>query len=423
MLNHTPASLEALVTRCAERKKIVPQIQADKIRIGGESPFRRLAALIAGIEPGAAPIDLSIGEPKHAVPDFVAPILAREIAGFGRYPPIKGSDAFRNAIATWLDERYQLDGLIDPESGVLPLSGSREGLFLAAFAARDHKLEMHDRPAILLPNPFYHAYAAAAQALGVEPVFFDVSPETDFLPDPENLDHDLLDRAIAVYVASPTAPQGTVASRHFWQRMIDLARQHDFMLFADECYSEIYRDIPPPGALEAVAGLDGTLDNLVVFNSLSKRSNLPGLRVGFAAGDPDFLTEWARFRNMAGPQVPLPIQAVGVAAFRDETHVAENRRLYNEKFISAEQILGRRFGAYTPDGGFFLWLDMSAVGGGEIAARRLWQEAGVRAVPGGYLAGSSPNGGNPGEDYLRVALVESRQRTDEALNRLVSIFT
>ena len=391
--------------------------------IGGESPFRRLAALVAGHEPGAAPIDLSVGEPRHPVPGFVGPILARETNDFSRYPPINGRKAFRDAVASWLENRFGLTGAIDPDRHILPLSGSREGLFLAAFTARDRMAERPDHPVLLLPNPFYHAYAAAARAIEAEPVFFDIGPETNFLPDPDALDPALLDRTIAAYVASPAAPQGNAASKELWHRLIELARRHDFMLFADECYSEIYRRTPPAGALEAANETGEGFDRLVVFNSLSKRSNLAGLRCGFAAGDPDFLTEWTRFRNMAGPQVPLPVQSVAAAAFSDEVHVAENRRLYNEKFASAAEILGGRFGAYTPDGGFFLWLDMSEYDGGEAAALRLWQNAGLRVVPGGYLSGTIADGSNPGDRFLRLALVEERSRTDDALNRIVATLT
>lgn len=399
---------------------MAPQRNDAAGRAGDESPFRRLAALISGIEPGASPIDLSIGEPRHAVPDFVAPVLAAGTAAFSRYPPITGSADFRRAVADWLDRRFALNGAVDADRHVLPLAGSREGLFLAAFTARDRRTPRPDKPVLLLPNPFYHAYAAAARAIEVEPVFFDVGPETGFLPDPDRLDPSLLERTLAAYIASPAAPQGTAASKALWRRLIGLARRHDFMLFADECYSEIYRDEAPVGALEAAAETETGFDRLVVFNSLSKRSNLAGLRCGFAAGDAAFLADWARFRNRAAPQVPLPVQSVAAAAYRDEAHVVENRRLYNEKFASAARILDGRFNAYTPDGGFFLWLDMSHVGGGEPAALRLWRDAGVRTIPGGYLSGLLPDGRNPDEDFLRLALVEDLARTEEAMSRIAS---
>lgn len=384
------------------------------------SPFQRLADLLAPIPPGRAPINLTVGEPRHPVPSFVGPVIAREIDGFGRYPAIRGTEAFRRAVAGWLDRRFGLVGAVDPEHGVLPLNGSREGLFFAALEARRRSRKAAQRPAILLPNPFYQAYAAGAAAAGCEAVMIDAGPETGFLPDLAALSDDLLDRTVALYYASPANPQGAVASRAAWCRVIETARAHDFMLFADECYSEIYRGTAAPeGVLAAAADLGGGLDRVIAFNSLSKRSNLPGLRCGFAAGDPDFLGTWAGFRNMAAPQVPGPVQAVAVAALGDEAHVAENRRLYDAKFAAAARILGGRYGHFTPEGGFFLWLDVADHGGGEAVAVRLWREAGVRTVPGGYLCGTSPTGTNPGDRFLRIAMVESPALTEEALGRIV----
>lgn len=384
------------------------------------SPFQRLADLLAPFQPGRAPINMTVGEPRHPVPGFVAPVLAREIDGFGRYPAIKGTDAFRKAVGAWLDRRYGLSGAVDVERGILPLNGSREGLFYAALEARRRFSKAVERPAILLPNPFYQAYAAGAVAAGCEPVMLDAGPETGFLPDLDALPDDLLDRTVALYYASPANPQGAVASRADWLKVIAKARAHGFRLFADECYSEIYRgEAAPDGVLAAAATTAEGFAGVVTFNSLSKRSNLPGLRCGFAAGDVDFLERWVAFRNMAAPQVPTPLQAVAVAAFGDEAHVVENRRLYDAKFAAAERILGPKFGSVTPAGGFFLWLDVSAHGGGEAAALKLWREAGVRSIPGGYLSAEGPDGTNPGAPYLRLALVDSLALTEEALGRIL----
>jgi aspartate/methionine/tyrosine aminotransferase len=385
------------------------------------SPFQRLADLLAPYAPGRAPINLTVGEPRHGVPAFVAPVLAREIDGFGRYPAIKGTEAFRRAVADWLERRFGLAaGAVDVERGVLPLNGSREGLFYAALEARRRWKGTADRPAILLPNPFYQAYAAGAAAAGCEVVMVDAGPETGFLPDLAALPEALLARTVALYYASPANPQGAVASAADWRAAIDLARRHGFMLFADECYSEIYRDgHPPVGVLAVAAETPEHFAGVVTFNSLSKRSNLPGLRCGFAAGDPDFLSRWVAFRNMAAPQVPGPVQAVAVAALADEAHVVENRRLYDAKFAAAERILGTRYGYATPPGGFFLWLDVAALGGGEAVALRLWREAGVRTIPGGYLSGPGLDGVNPGDRWLRIAMVESLALTEEALARIV----
>ena len=382
------------------------------------SPFARLAERLDGIAPGRPVINLSVGEPQHPVPDFVGPVLARNLADFGRYPQIRGTDAFRGAVAGWLARRYGAE--IDPAREVIVLGGSREGLFLAAFTATRRKPV--ERPAILVPNPYYQAYGAGAWGAGAELVPLDATAETGFLPDLDALEPALLERTAALYLASPSNPQGAVADLDYLVRALTLARRHDFMLFLDECYSEIYTDAPPPGGLEAARALGG-LDRVVVFNSLSKRSSLPGLRIGFAAGDPDFLDAYAQLRNVGGPQVPLPAQAVAAAAYADEAHVEANRALYRTKFGVAEQILGGRFGYRRPAGGFFLWLDVAREGGGEAVATRLWREGGVRVLPGAYLTTGGAGGRNPGAAYVRVALVADVETTAEALRRVVEVLT
>jgi N-succinyldiaminopimelate aminotransferase len=381
------------------------------------SPFARLNDRLAGIPAGQTPINLTIGEPQHPIPDFVAPVIAENIALFGRYPPVRGTDAFRGTIARWLDRRYQLAAAIDPERMVLPLNGSREGLALAALSARQRRPEI-EKPVVLLPNPFYQAYAAGAEVAGAEIVLLDDGADARSIPDLGRISDDVLARTIALYIASPTAPQGDVATLEDWTRVLETARRFDFMVFADECYSEIYREVPPPGALQAADRLGAGYANVLVFHSLSKRSNLPGLRCGFVAGDPDFLGEWMRFRNIAAPQVPGPIQAVAIAAYEDESHVADNRAQYNAKYAAAAAILGPNIRARTPEGGFFLWLE---VGDGEAAAVKLWQEAGVRTIPGAYLSLPRPDGSNPGTPYLRVAMVQDLATTQEALTRMARV--
>ncbi len=388
------------------------------------SPFQRAAALIADVVPAAEPIDLTVGEPRGRVPEMVAPVLARHVADFGRYPPIRGTDGFRTAVAGWLARRYALEAPIDPARGVLPLNGSRDGLFSAAIEAIAlGRARGVDRPAVLIPNPFYAVYASGAEVAGAEAIALPAGPATGYLPDVAGLDPALLARTVAVYFASPANPQGAVASLETWSELIVLARRHGFLLFADECYSEIWRGAPPPGALEAADRLGAGYGNVVAFNSLSKRSSLPGLRCGFAAGDPDFLSTWAAARNVHAPQVPLPIQAVAEAVLADEDHVAEARRLYDAKFDAAEAILGGFDLGTTvlrPPGGFFLWLDVASRGGGEAFTRRLYEETGVKVVPGGYLA-SGDAAGNPGAGYVRVAMVEDLARTGEALRRIASL--
>ena len=386
--------------------------------VDSRSPFVRLTELIAGLPPGKPPINLSVGEPQHPVPAFVAPVLAANIADFGRYPPNKGIDAFRTTIATWLGKRFKLPRAVDPDSEVLVLNGTREGLFLAAISAARWVGPRDGKPAVLIPNPFYAAYSAGAIAAGCEPVYLPATREHGFLPDLDALDDKLLKRTVAVFLASPSNPQGAVATRAYLERLARLAQRYGFLVFADECYGEIYSKDAPAGMLEA-AGPD--FANVVVFHSLSKRSNLPGLRVGFAAGDRRFLAAFLELRNVAAPQVPIPAQQVAAAAYSDEAHVEENRKLYRAKFDLADQIIGDRYGYKRPAGGFFLWLDVSQQGGSEVVTRRLWAEAGVRVVPGRYLAREQADGSNPGADFIRVAMVQNNETTAEALHRLVEL--
>ena len=388
------------------------------------SPFVRLRELLGDIAPGKPAISLAVGEPQHPIPAFVGPVIAANLDEFGRYPMNRGLDAFAQAVGKWLDRRYALERPVDPASEVLVLNGTREGLFLAALAAKDWVTPRGGRggragrPAVLIPNPFYAAYAAGAIAADCEPVFLPATAASGFLPDLDALQEDLLARTVAFYLASPSNPQGAVADRAYLSRLTALARRFGFLVMADECYCEIYTAQAPPGMLEA-AGRD--FANVVVFHSLSKRSNLPGLRVGFAAGDRKFLSAYLELRNVAAPQVPMPAQRVAIAAYGDETHVEENRRLYREKFDLADQIIGGRYGYRRPAGGFFLWLDVAAHGGSEAATLALWREAGLRVVPGRYLARAQADGSNPGADYVRVAMVQNKEITAEALHRLVAM--
>src|SRR5215475_12392363 len=364
------------------------------------SPFVRLAELIADLKPGRPVIDLGVGEPKHPVPDFVAPVIAANVKDFGRYPRNEGTPQFRRAAAEWAARRYRLERVPDPDREVLVLSGSREGLFLGAIAARRHVANRAGRPAILIPNPFYAAYSAGAVAADSEVFYLPATRETGFLPDLDALDTALLRRTVAMYLASPSNPQGAVADLSYLQRVTAMARRYGFFLFSDECYSEIYTQSAPPGALEAAGD---NFENVVLFQSLSKRSNLPGLRIGFVMGDRHFIARFLELRSVAAPQVPIPSQEVAIAAYRDEAHVEANRDLYREKFDLADQIIGDRYGYRRPAGGFFLWLDVSARGGSEAATERLWREAGVRVLPGSYAAREQNDGSNPGAGYIRVA--------------------
>ncbi|MHC2338797.1 aminotransferase class I/II-fold pyridoxal phosphate-dependent enzyme [Bradyrhizobium sp. USDA 4454] len=380
------------------------------------SPFVRTTELLAPYQPAKPLITLSLGEPQHPVPDFVGPVLAKHTAEFGRYPMAKGIEPFRRAAATWLSSRFQLPRPVDPESEVLVLNGSREGLFFAAITAARYVSPRKGRPAILMPNPFYPAYGAGARAAGCEQIHLPTTLANGFLPDLDAIDEATWARTVAFFIASPANPQGSVASRAYFTRLKQLADRFGFMILSDECYSEIYTREAPGSILEC-AGPD--FSNVVAFQSLSKRSNLPGMRVGFAAGDRKFLAAFLELRNVAAPQVPVPLQHVAVAAYSDEAHVEENRRLYRIKFDFADQILGNRYGYKRPAGGFCVWLDVSDRGGDEETTVRLYRNAGVRVIPGSYLAREQSDGSNPGAGYIRLALVSDSESTAEAMHRLV----
>src|SRR3984957_10782438 len=262
------------------------------------SPFVRLRELMGDIPPGKPAISMAVGEPQHPIPPFVGPIIAAHVDEFGRYPMNKGLDAFSEAVAQWLDRRYALARPVDPAAEVLVLNGTREGLFLAALAAKRWAAPRAARPAVLVPNPFYAAYSAGAIAADCEPVYLPATAASGFLPDLDALSDGLLARTVACYLASPSNPQGAAADSAYLAKLVALARRHGLLIFCDECYCEIYSDRPPPGMLEA-AGPD--FSNALVFHSLSKRSSLPGLRVGFAAGDRRFLASYLELRNFSAP--------------------------------------------------------------------------------------------------------------------------
>ncbi|WP_245263462.1 aminotransferase class I/II-fold pyridoxal phosphate-dependent enzyme [Azorhizobium doebereinerae] len=385
------------------------------------SPFVRLADLVAGIAPGRPALSAAVGEPQHAQPDFVGPVLAGALQGFGKYPRTEGTPEFRAAVAAWLGRRYALARPIDADREVLVLNGSREGLVNATFLARRRVAARAGAPIVLVPNPLYAAYRAGAEIAGCEVVAMPTTRESGWLPDLDALDPALLARAVVVFLASPANPQGAVASPAYLARLLEMTRAHGAYLFADECYSEIYLGSEKPAGILEVAR--GDYSGLLAFNSLSKRSSLPGMRVGFVAGDADFLKDFLAFRGIAAPQVPEPLQAVAVAALEDEAHVAASRALYQAKFDLADRMLGNRFGYRRPEGGFFLWLDVSEAGGGEQAALKLWKDQGLRTVPGGYLSSRDAGGTNPGDPYLRVAMVHDLATSEEVLNRLVAGLT
>lgn len=389
-------------------------------------PFQRLTALLADLKPSSKgePIAMSIGEPQHPAPELIHLELARQAFGWNKYPPTNGTMAYRSAVAHWLTKRYRLGcGWIDGDRNTLPVAGTREGLFMAAMLAVPPE-KNEQTPAVLMPNPFYQVYVGAAVMAGADPVFVPATRDSNFQPDFSTLDEGVLDRTALAYICSPANPQGAVATLERLQDIIRLARKHDFVVVGDECYSEIYPNAPPPGLLEACAAMDGDgkgdLSNVLVFNSLSKRSNVPGLRAGFVAGDETLIAKFQTLRSHGGAVTPLPVMAAAAALWNDERHVESNRALYRQKFSDAADIFGSRFGFSVPDGGFFLWLD---VGDGREAARALWQQGGIKVLPGTFLSRPGDDGTDPGNRYIRVALVHDRVATANALSRMFDILS
>jgi len=377
-----------------------------------EYAFPRLRTLLDAHAPGGEVIHMTIGEPKHAFPQWVSQIIADNSDGFGKYPPNDGTQELRESIANWLIKRFHVS--VDPETQVVALNGTREGLFNACLALCPEKTDAGEQPVVLSPNPFYQVYAVAAMSAGAEPVFVPAIAANGFLPDFATLDTKTLDRTAIAYICSPSNPQGAVASREYWQDLIALAERHDFQIFADECYSEIYRDEPPVGALQVADEMGADPERVVIFHSLSKRSNLPGLRSGFVAGGPKSMALIKQLRAYAGAPLPLPLQRAAEKVWADEAHVVANRGLYVEKYKVADEIFANVQGYVGPNAGFFLWLP---VDDGEQAALKLWRETGVRVLPGEYLS-RDVGGDNPGKGYIRVAMVAPKQEMQRGLIQL-----
>jgi aspartate/methionine/tyrosine aminotransferase len=369
--------------------------------------FPRLRKLLDPHQPGGEPVAMTIGEPTHPMPEFVGPILAANLNGFGIYPPNDGTPELLTEISGWIARRY---GVQVAQDRLMALNGTREGLFNALVAlSPEHK--NGQRPAVLMPNPFYQVYAVAALTVGADPIYVPAVASNGFLPDYASLPADMLNRVTVAYICSPANPQGAVASHDYWTNLLALAEKHDFTIFADECYSEIWRTAPPPGILQVAAEVGANPERVFSFHSLSKRSNLPGLRSGFVAGGPQGIAQIRKLRSFAGAPLPLPIQRVSEAAWADEAHVQTSLALYHEKFAIAAQVFSGLQGFDLPEGGFFLWLP---VDDGEAAALKLWQQTGVRVLPGAYLS-RDVNGENPGKGYIRVALVAPKQEMQRGL--------
>ena len=380
-------------------------------------PFERLSRLFGDIQAAATlnPISLSIGEPKHATPGFITEELITHLHGLSNYPATRGTTALRTAIAHWLSGRFKLPASsIDPEQQVLPVNGTREALFAFAQCI----IERQSEPVVLMPNPFYQIYEGAALLAGARPVFMNTTRETAFKPNLDAIDADTWKHCQLVYICTPGNPTGAVMSVPELQHLIQLADKHDFVIASDECYSEIYMDenSPPPGLLQAAAEM-GRHDfrRCIIFHSLSKRSNAPGLRSGFVAGDAHLINHFFRYRTYHGCAMPPATQAASIAAWQDETHVVENRKLYREKFYAVLEILEPVLDCQLPDAGFYLW-PRTPVDDADFA-RRLFSKKNVAVLPGSYLSRETDLG-TPGSHHVRLALVPPLQDCVEAAVRI-----
>ncbi|MCZ6640562.1 MAG: succinyldiaminopimelate transaminase [Gammaproteobacteria bacterium] len=385
-------------------------------------PFERLNALKAGITPNAAylPVALSIGEPKHAPPGFVLDVLsdrARLAIDLSAYPATKGIFELREAIAGWLWQRFSVR--VDPERQVLPVAGTREALFSFGQAVLSNRSDS----LVILPNPFYQIYEGAALLRGAEPYFVAAARDTNYQSDFRAIGKDVWARCELLYLCSPGNPTGTNLDTETLGWLIEQAERFDFVIAADECYSEIYlkENEPPVGLLQAACEIGNTdFHRCVVFHSLSKRSNLPGLRSGFVAGDADILERYYQYRTYEGCALPNHVQAASIAAWSDEAHVVENRAVYREKFLAVAPILERVFDVRLPEGGFYFWLPTPE--DDQSFTQRLFAERNITVLPGSFLA-RTVNGENPGQNHVRVAWVAPLEDCVTAAQTIVDWLT
>jgi N-succinyldiaminopimelate aminotransferase len=383
-------------------------------------PFQRLAQLVHGLTPpaGKAPIRLSMGEPQHAAPDFVLEALKHNLAGLSNYPTTKGSVELRQSMSAWATRRFKLDKIaLDPERHVLPVAGTREALFSIAQAVIDRRVNSQ-RPAVVMPNPFYQIYEGAVLLAGAKPYFMNAVEENGYRADFAQVPEEIWQKVPLVYICSPGNPTGAVLTRNDLAGLIELAHKYNFIIAADECYSEIYFDEgkPPVGLLQVANDL-GIRDyqHCLVFHSLSKRSSLPGLRSGFVAGDGAVLEQYHQYRTYHGCALPPPTQAASQAAWNDEAHVRTNRALYRSKFDAVLKILKPVLDVKKPEAGFYLWPHLPQ--DDETFARELYARENVLVLPGSYLSRATEDG-NPGKNRVRMALVAPLAECIEAAQRV-----
>lgn len=380
-------------------------------------PFQRLRDLFQGLTPNPAfnHVNLSIGEPKHATPTIISEALAKNLSGLASYPTTIGIPALREAINEWLQRRYKIPAL-NIDKAILPVNGSREALFAFAQAVIDTNVA--EQPVVISPNPFYQIYEGAAFLAGAQPYFVNTTPENDFAMDLTQVPVDILKRTQLVFVCSPGNPSGKVMDIDAWKTLFELSDQYGFVIASDECYSEIYFDEnhPPVGALQAAHQLGRDFSRVVMFSSLSKRSNVPGMRSGFVAGDDDIVEKFALYRTYHGCAMSPAVQAASIVAWNDEAHVIHNRALYSEKFNAVTPVLQQVWQkTQLPDAAFYLWVNTEQ--DDTAIAKQLYQALNITVLPGSFLARDA-HGINPGKGFIRMALVASTEETIAAANRI-----
>tara|TARA_B100000686_G_scaffold209963_1_gene216752 strand:+ start:76 stop:1311 length:1236 start_codon:yes stop_codon:yes gene_type:complete len=384
----------------------------ESLALLNDYPFQRLNNLLKNIKNPSSEnaIILSIGEPNHKPPNFIRQIIDKNFPKWQQYPPSTGMQKLNVACLKWLNRRFNLStNLLDPQKNIIQLAGTREGLFNVALALNP-KLKNKSKPIILIPDPFYQVYVGAARISGAKPVFVEALKKNRFIPNFHSLNKNTLKKTSIIYICSPSNPEGSALNLEEWHKLIILIKKYNIILIVDECYTDIYYDTPPIGVLEACLKLKTNFDNIISFHSLSKRSNVPGLRSGFAVGDKNIIKNYKKLRHYCAGQQPIPLQEAAIALWNDDLHASSNRSKYKNKFDIAKKIFGKKFNFYIPDGGFYLWLN---VGNGEKIAKLLWKEKSIKVMPGCYLSNSKSS-----KKFIRIALVLNIKETEVALKKI-----
>lgn len=389
----------------------------NKLSLLPEYAFPRLRNLLKDIKSEKNPIEMHIGEPKHSIPKKLINFSNESINEFGLYPPNEGILELRVAITNWLQKRYGVFN-IDPDKNVMTLNGSREGLFNSAIALCPSK-KNSKKPFVLMPNPFYQCYLVASLIAGSKPIMLNTSKASNYLPELDKIDKKVLSQTSIFYVCSPTNPQGGIASKEWWKKILTLAEKYNFLVFSDECYSEIYYDTIPTGALEIANQVGIDFNRVVIFNSLSKRSNLPGLRSGFVVSGEKNIIKLKKLKSYSGAPNPIPLQRIAAKIWNDEDHVNENRKIYKSKLLKVNKIFKEIDNFYPPEAGFFIWLKVK---NDEKITKKLWKDYGVKVLPGSYLSGSKTyleKKNKQLDNFIRIALVSNEKQVITGAKKIV----